>query len=116
MTGFNFKKIFKDSTLRLLRTKVHYPVPGVAIVHARMEIENQTTTDGKIASHKRNNLFVFVVKKTDNQWVCFSAQNSEILKGAETFLRKEDGTYEAVRYGDIQNRLRQCLKDLLFLD
>ncbi len=95
--GFNF--IFKDSTLILLYTKVRQPAPNVAIVHAKFELFDQTDKEGGTVSHKRHTRFVFVVEKRDDRWVCLSAQNSEVLENVQTFLRNEDGSYQAVRYG-----------------
>lgn len=97
---FGFRIIFKSSQLNVLQTKVRYLTPEIATVHAKVEVINQTNRKGELTLHKRNTLFVFVAKKSKKQWLCYSAQNSEILPGAQTFLRKKDGTYEAVHYGD----------------
>lgn len=95
---FGLKIIFKDSEIELLKTKVRYLNEENAIVHAKIELKNQTTLDGQTAPYKRNTLFVFVVQKQEDSWICLSAQNSEILRGVETFIRKKDGSYEAVSY------------------
>src|SRR5690625_1154407 len=97
---FGFRIIFKSSQLNVLQTKVRYLTRGIATVHAKMEVIHQTNKKGELTLHKRNTLVVFVAKKSEKQWLCYSAQNSEILPGAQTFLRGEDGAYKAVRYDD----------------
>lgn len=96
---FGFTHIFPDSTLTIIRLKTTYLAEDVAFVHARMDLTNQTNREGKTVHQTRHCLFVFVVRKEGEQWVCHSAQNSEILVGAQTFERQEDGSYKAVRYG-----------------
>jgi len=44
------------------------------------------------------NLFLFVVYKHGEHWLCVSAQNTDIVAGAETHIRRDDGTLVAVDY------------------
>lgn len=96
---YGLRVIFADSVLRLRNLTVRYLGTDAAVVHAHTELMQQTTPDGAVMSHRRKNRFVFVVQRVDDGWLCVSAQNTEVLPGAETFVIEDDGTYRAVSYG-----------------
>lgn len=91
--------IFNHSKLELKRTKVRYITDDIATVHARIRLSNQTALAENVPPHIRNTLFLFVVQKIDGIWFCLAAQNAEVQSGKETFIKKEDGSLEAVNYG-----------------
>lgn len=90
--------IFKNSTLKIIKTKVRYLSNDVAIVHAKIKLTDQSPSSDGVIPQPRTTVFTFVVKKENNSWLCYAAQNTDIQPGKETFIRKENGEYEAVNY------------------
>lgn len=93
--------IFKDSLLKLGKVKVKHLSEDIAVVHARMQLSGQSDLHGKAGT--RNNMFLFVARKHPKGWLCVSAQNTDIVIGAETHIKREDGTLQAVDYRDRKN-------------
>lgn len=97
---YGLKVIFKDSALSLRKSKVKYLSDTIAVVNARVHLENQTSIDGKKAQ-ARNTIFTFVVHQNEKgNWSCASAQNTDIVPGKETHFIDKDGNMEAVDYRD----------------
>lgn len=88
--------IFKNSLLKLGKVKVKYLSEDIAVLHARMQLSGQSDLDGKAGT--RNNMFLFVARKQSKGWLCVSAQNTDIVIGAETHIKREDGTLQPVDY------------------
>jgi hypothetical protein len=64
----------------------------MAVVHARMTLENQAAVENVAAPGRRVTLFSFVVRrdaKGEGGWICVSAQNTDVVAGAETHVRDE---------------------------
>lgn len=95
--NYGFKVIFPVSTLKIKNIKTRYLSDDIAIIHAGMQLSNQSDLEGNIIQGKRNNLFVFVAMNVGTHWLVHSAQNSEILPGKETFINKDGHT--SVNYG-----------------
>ncbi len=93
---YGLRKIFSDSTLRAGKMKIKRLSEGAAIVHVRMILSGQTPI-GDYAGVRRT-IFTFVVRKHHDLWLCASAQNTDIVAGAETFIRAEDGSLKPVDY------------------
>ncbi len=93
---YGLKVIFNESTLKIGKVKVKALGEGHAIVHARMRLIGQTPKAG--AAGVRNNLFIFVVRKHGDHWLCVSAQNTDIVPGSETHIRNDRGELVAVDY------------------
>lgn len=93
---YGLKVIFKDSILKLGKVKIKPLGSDHAIVHTRMRLTGQTDKGGDAGM--RQNLFLFVVRKHGDHWLCVSAQNTDIVIGAETNIRREDGTLEPTDY------------------
>lgn len=83
---YGLKVIFKDSALHLGKVKVKQLADDIAVVHARMRLQGQRAVDGRAAG-TRQNLFIFVVRRHGDAWLCVSAQNTDIVLGAETHIR-----------------------------
>ncbi len=66
------------------------------VVHARMRLEGQTPNGGTAGI--RQNLFIFVVQQREDHWLCVSAQNTDIVIGAETHIRDESGKLKPADY------------------
>jgi len=96
---YGLQVIFDQSKLELKHTKVRYLTDAIATVHARIRLSNQTALTINEVPQIRNTLFLFVTQKIDDAWFCVAAQNVEIQNGKETFIKKEDGSFEAVNYG-----------------
>ncbi|MDM1528562.1 SgcJ/EcaC family oxidoreductase [Myroides odoratimimus] len=101
---YGLKVIFKESTLIIKRTKIRYLTDTIAIVHARLQLSNQSALKENETPQLRNNLFIFVTQKIENNWYCIAAQNAEIQSGKETFIKKEDGSFEAVNYNQFKSK------------
>lgn len=101
---YGLKVIFNHSTLRLIRTKVRYLSDDIAFVHARMSIVDQTGFEEHTKPEKRSNIFVFVVRKEAEGWRCHAAQNTEVLKGKETFVVDQEGRIQAINYGKFDKK------------
>jgi len=85
---YGLRVIFKDSELRLGKVKVKFLGSDHVVVHARMRLSGQTSHG--IAAGVRQNLFIFVARQHGDRWLCVSAQNTDIVPGAETHIRNED--------------------------
>ena len=93
---YGLRVIFKDSDLKVTKTRVRYLSDNVATVHARMRLKGQTAK-GENRPEIRFNIFTFVVHKTEKGWSCAAAQNTDIVPGKETNL-VEGGSLRAVDY------------------
>lgn len=93
---YGLRVIFKDSLLKLGKVKVKYLSDDIAVVHARMQLSGQTDRDG--SAGVRRNIFLFVVRRHQDCWSCVSAQNTDVEVGAETHIRREDGSLQAIDY------------------
>lgn len=93
---YGLRVIFNESTLKVGKVKVKPLGDGHAAVHARMRLTGQTPQRG--AAGVRNNLFIFVLRKHGDHWLCLSAQNTDIVPGAETHIRNEQGELAAADY------------------
>jgi len=93
---YGLKVIFKDSTLRAGRLKITSLTDDVAILHVRMMLSGQTPQEN--VAGVRQTIFTFVVRKRDDHWLCVSAQNTDIVAGAETLIRTETGELKPADY------------------
>lgn len=94
---FGLKVIFKNSHLDVLKVKVKMLSDDTAVVHARIRVTGQTEKEVAEAG-ARETMFLFVAQKTGDQWLCVSAQNTDIVFGMQTHIRDEKGELKAVRY------------------
>ena len=88
---YGLKRIFNNSDLRLMKTKVKYLSDHIAVVHARMRLKGQTELIKGEQPDLRYNIFTFVCMQTDKGWKCEAAHNTDIIPGAETWINSEDG-------------------------
>lgn len=89
---YGLEVIFKDSTLKLMTCKVKTVTDDVAIIHAKMKLSSQTSPEtSPDGLQDRRTIFSFVARKTKNGWLCLSAQNTDIVPGAETNIVDEKG-------------------------
>ena len=95
---YGFKVIFKNAHLEILRTKVKHLSDDIAIVHARTSLTDQTAIRSEEKPAKRTNILVFVVKRIEGSWICFTSQNTEVIPGKETWIASDSGEMKAVNY------------------
>ncbi len=89
---YGLKIIFKHSTLTLRYTRLRQLSPKLAVVHAKMQLENQTPYDKEEQAGKRENIFTFVVaQQKAGNWLCVAAHNTDVVPGMETNLVTEKG-------------------------
>lgn len=95
---YGLKVIFKDSVLSIIQLKTKMLSDTSAVVHAKMKLEGQTPVAGEKGG-TRKTMFSFIVRKDDKGiWWAVSAQNTDIVGGAETYIRTEDGRLKPVDY------------------
>jgi uncharacterized protein (TIGR02246 family) len=96
--AYGLERIFNRSTLRLVRVKVKWLSEHIAVVHARMQLSDQTPIAGIEHPRPRTNIFSFVVHQTPEGWSCASAQNTDVVPGMETNVIGETGRLQSVSY------------------
>ena len=71
----------------------------VAVIHARMRLTGQRAPDGGPAE-ARTTILIFVLRCEAEGWACVSAQNTDVVVGAETRVarngRLDPGDYRSV--------------------
>jgi uncharacterized protein (TIGR02246 family) len=101
---YGLREIFGQSQLTLVDRRVRWLVgdqttdPAIAVVHAKMRLEGQTPVDDIEAPGPRRNIFSFVVHRTDGEWSCASAHNTDVIPGSETLVADPAGGLRAVDY------------------
>ena len=63
---------------------------GVAVVHARIALTGQRAPDGSRAG-ARTTILTFVLHRAEGGWQAVSAQNTDVVPGAETMVAGADG-------------------------
>lgn len=94
---FGFRVIFKNSRLEVVNIKEKMLRDDIAVVHARVRVTGQTEKEVEKADI-RETMFLFVVRKENGQWLCESAQNTDIVFGMQTNIRDEKGELKSVSY------------------
>lgn len=107
---FGLRVIFQNSKAEVLKVKVKNITDDVAVVHCRFKVSGQTVNKDEKEVGDRETMFLFVGKKQENgEWLCVSAQNTDIVFGMQTNIRGESGELKAVSY---KERLRKVTRDL----
>jgi len=88
---YGLRVIFKDSVIKIQKTKVTYLTEEVAVVHVKMMLRNQSPIQEVNVPQIRQNVMSFVVQKFESEWKCISAHNTDIVPGAETNVVNEGG-------------------------
>lgn len=96
---YGLKVIFNESTLKVGRVKVKMLSDDIAVIHTRMRLTGQKL-QGNITG-LRQNLFLFVARKSGGHWLCVSAQNTDIVIGAETNFRDDKGNLTPIDYRNL---------------
>ena len=96
--AYGLARIFQHSTLRVGTIRVKRLRDDVAVVHARMQLEDQTPIGAVARPRARTNVFSFVVHRTGDGWRCASAHNTDVVPGAETNVVDEGGRLRPADY------------------
>ncbi|GAA4278681.1 SgcJ/EcaC family oxidoreductase [Aquimarina mytili] len=95
---YGLKNIFNNSTLELRKIKTKLLSPSVAVVNVRFKLSNQTSVSDVKNPGLRQNIFTFVLQKSESSWLCVAAQNTDIVPGKETHVVDNEGNIKAVDY------------------
>jgi len=95
---YGLRVIFGNSHLKTGRIKVRRLSADHAVVHARMHLSGQTPLGPHSHPGIRQNIFTFVMEKTQAGWHCVAAHNTDIVPGKETNLTDDTGTLHSVDY------------------
>ena len=95
---YGLRVIFNNSALSVIRIKTKMLTEEIAVVHAKLRLTGQTSAE-EIKAGTRRTILSFVVRKNkEGLWSAVSAQNTDIAGGAETNIRKEDGSLRPIDY------------------
>lgn len=89
--GYALASFFSETRLTLGRVKTRRLGRDAAVVHARMILSGQRGRDGGEAGQRTGILSFVMERQEDGGWLCVSAQNTDIVPGAETLERTGDG-------------------------
>ncbi|WOI55313.1 SgcJ/EcaC family oxidoreductase [Palleronia sp. LCG004] len=81
---YGFRVLFARSKLRVGRVTVR-DLGEVAVVHARLLLDGQVDPAGMEAGPRRT-VMSFVMAWREGGWICVSAQNTDIVPGAESHV------------------------------
>ncbi len=95
--AYGFEHIFGSSTLLLVQLKMKSLGDDIAVVHAKLRLEGQTSP-GESRPAARTTILSLVVHRLADGWSCASAQNTDIVPNMETNLVEPDGTFRSVSY------------------
>lgn len=96
---FGLRVIFRDSKAEVLKVKVKSLTDEVAVVHCHFKVTGQTVHKTAKEAGVRETMFLFVAKRENNgEWLCVSAQNTDIISEKQTHIRDEKGKLKAVSY------------------
>lgn len=81
---YGLRGMFASSTLRVGRTE-RRDLGDVCVIHARLHLAGQVAPDGAEAA-PRVTVISFVMAREGSTWTCVSAQNTDVVPGAESFV------------------------------
>lgn len=96
--AYGLEVIFPDSTLRVIRTREKALSDGVVLVQALFGLIGQTAHGSVRQPGERRNVFSFVMRRGASGWRCAAAHNTDVVPGAETHIRDEDGALRSADY------------------
>lgn len=83
--SYALKSFFSETRLAPGRVKLRMLGKDLAVVHCRFRLSGQTAPDGSEAE-ARSTVISFVLRQMEGGWQAVSAQNTDIVPGAETQL------------------------------
>ena len=103
--AYGFERIFRGARLAFERVQVRKLDPAVATIHGLWQMTGQVQPDGSPAEPRRG-VLLLVAQRRGDAWVAVTAQNTDIVRGADTMLAQADGLRGA-SYLDRRGRPRQ---------
>ncbi|MBD3678980.1 MAG: SgcJ/EcaC family oxidoreductase [Rhodobacteraceae bacterium] len=88
--AYGLSTFFRNSVLKPGRVKLRMLGPDAAVVQCRFTLTGQIAPDGSEAGARRT-VLSFVMQRREDGWICVSAQNTDIVPGAETHLATDVG-------------------------
>lgn len=87
---YALKVIFDQSEHKVTKAKTRVLSENVAVVHARMRLKGQSDPAEKEnkTMGNRYTVFSFVCQRQKGVWLIVSAQNTDIVPGAETNINE----------------------------
>ena len=95
---YGLKNIFQHSTLSVGTVKQNRLSDSVAVVHARMKLDGQTSHGNIDNPGTRRNIFTFVMEKHEKGWICVAAHNTDIIPGKETNIVDSQNQVRPIDY------------------
>lgn len=95
--GYALRSFFSQSTLSPGVVRVRRIGDAAAVVHCRFTLAGQLLPGGGVADPRRT-ILSFVAQDTGKGWQVIAAQNTDVVEGAETYVRTH--TLRAVDYRD----------------
>jgi uncharacterized protein (TIGR02246 family) len=96
--AYGLDRIFSKSTLSIDEVRVKQLSEDLAVVYAQMILSGQTPIGNIKEPGSRTTILSFVVHRADGGWRCASAQNTDVVRGMETNVLSEDGTFRSANY------------------
>lgn len=96
--AYGLARIFDRSTLRVGAVRVKRVTDDVAVVQARMHLEDQSPVGDVARPAARTNILTFVARRTADGWRCAAAQNTDVVPGAETNVVDDAGRLRGADY------------------
>lgn len=97
--AYGFRKIFRNSHMKLGRTAVRDLGADVAVVHAAWTLTGQESHENREAGKRRGVISFTVQRQAGGGWLAVSAHNTDRINGAETHIAAE-GTLNPAHYGN----------------
>ncbi|WP_146590679.1 SgcJ/EcaC family oxidoreductase [Puniceibacterium confluentis] len=85
---YALKSFFADTRLRVGAVSVRWLGADHAVVHSRLHLTGQRTPEGAGAKD-RQTVMSFVLERRSTGWCAVSAQNTDVVPGAETHLNAD---------------------------
>lgn len=107
---FGLRVIFKNSKFEIVNVKEKKLSDDIAVIHARVRVTGQTENEVE-KSGFRETMFLFVVRKVNGEWLCESAQNTDIVVGMQTNIRDEKGELKPTSYKENNKKISNDLNE-----
>lgn len=88
--AYRLEVIFPGSTLRVVRTREKGLAEAVVLVQALLSLTGQARL-GDTEAGERRTVISFVMRRDGEGWRCAAAHNTDVVPGAETYVRTEAG-------------------------
>ncbi|MCT1828952.1 SgcJ/EcaC family oxidoreductase [Brevibacterium luteolum] len=94
--AYGFSTIFPGSTITMGTPRVRMVGDRAATVHSKWRLCGQISTGGEPAD-EREGIFTFVLERREDGWIVVAAQNTDMVRGAETHI-STGGTRASISY------------------